>query len=138
MLLDGFKSGSGDRGGFGYDKNSSPDLCAFGFAEFQSDRDVHALMLLGSSGTMIVTVNEKPVYQFTNLAGRAYVPDGDLVPVDLVKGRNRILVVSRQGIGAWCFGVQIALLDEHRDRGQSQCRSRQPGPVAPIRDGTKR
>jgi putative heme-binding domain-containing protein len=110
VLLDKFKSEAGDQGGFGYDQNGSPDLCAFGYAEVQSDRDAPALMLLGSSGTMIVTVNEKPVFQYTNVAGRAYVPDADLVRFDLVKGRNRILVVSRQGIGAWCFGVQIAML----------------------------
>jgi putative heme-binding domain-containing protein len=110
VLLDKFKSGAGDRGGFGYDPNASPDLCAFGYAEVQSDRDAPSLMLLGSSGTMSVTVNEKPVYQYTNTAGRAYVPDADVVRFDLVKGRNRVLVVSRQGIGAWCFGVQITLL----------------------------
>ena len=45
-----------------------------------------------------------------NSAGRAYVPDGDLVRFNVIKGRNRILVVSRQGIGAWCFGFQIASL----------------------------
>jgi putative heme-binding domain-containing protein len=110
VLLDSFKRGAGDRGGFGYDQNGSPDLCAFGYAEVQSDRDAPGLMLLGSSGTMIVTVNELPVYQFSDFAGRAYVPDADLVRINLVKGRNRILVLSRQGIGAWCFGIQIAFL----------------------------
>jgi putative heme-binding domain-containing protein len=110
VLLDKFKSGAGDRGGFGYDLNGSPDLCAFGYAEVQSDRDGDALMLLGSSGTLIVTVNENMIYQYTNTAGRAYVPDADVARFHLVKGSNRILVVSRQGIGAWCFGIQIAIL----------------------------
>ena len=66
--------------------------------------------LVGSSGPLIVTVNEQPVYQYNNVAGRAYAPDTDLVRFDLQKGRNRILVVSRQGIGPWCFGLQIGRL----------------------------
>jgi len=106
--LDDLKQGAGDRGGFGYDRNSSPDLCAFGHAEVEAARDGPALMLLGSSGTMTVTVNEQPVYQADNPAGRGYSPDTDTVRLSLTRGRNRILVVSRQGIGPWCFSVQIA------------------------------
>jgi len=108
--LNDFKKGGGDGGNFGYDRDSSPDLCAFGYAEVEAGRDERGLMLLGSSGTMIVTVNEQLVYQYTNLAGRAYSPDTDTVRFNLTRGRNRILVVSRQGIGPWCFGVQIAVL----------------------------
>src|SRR5262249_42931704 len=33
LMLDDFKGGAGDRGGFGYDTNGSPNLCAFGYAE---------------------------------------------------------------------------------------------------------
>ena len=106
--LDDLKHGAGDGGGFGYDQNSSPDLCAFGYAEVEADRDGPALMLVGSSGTMLVTVNEQSVYQSDNPAGRGYSPDTDTVRLTLTRGRNRILVVSRQGIGPWCFSVQIA------------------------------
>jgi len=108
--LNALKNGAGDRGGFGYDRNTSPDLCAFGYAEFEAGHDGPGLLLLGSSGTMLVTVNEQLVYQYNNLAGRAFSPDSDTVRLNLARGRNRILVVSRQGIGPWCFGVQIALL----------------------------
>ena len=65
-------------------------------------------MLLGSSGTLIVTVNEEVVYDYTNSAGRAYAVDTDLVKFPVPKGRNRLLVVSRQGIGRWGFGIQFA------------------------------
>ena len=41
-------------------------------------------------------------------AGRAYAPDTDRVRFQLARGRNRILVISRQGSGRWGFGVQIA------------------------------
>ena len=37
--LDDLKRGAGDGGGFGFDQNSSPDLCAFGYAEVEAARD---------------------------------------------------------------------------------------------------
>ncbi len=70
-------TGPAIRGGFGYDTNSSPDLCAFAYAEVQTDRAGNGLLLIGSSGTLIVTVNEKIVYQYTNTTGRGYSPDTD-------------------------------------------------------------
>jgi putative heme-binding domain-containing protein len=110
--LDDLKHTSGDHG-FGYDTSSSPDLCAFGYAEIDSPSGGPALMLLGSSGTMIVTVNQKPVYQYTDAAGRAFAAGTDLVRLNLAKGRNRILVVSRQGIGRWSFAIQAAMSPSH-------------------------
>jgi putative heme-binding domain-containing protein len=107
--LNDLKEGVGDRGGFGYDGNGAPDLCAFGYAEVESAHDGPGLMLLGSSGTMIVTVNEQHVYRHEAVAGRPFAPDADTVRIKLTKGKNRILVVSRQGIGPWCFAVQVAL-----------------------------
>jgi putative heme-binding domain-containing protein len=107
--LEDLKQGSGGQGGLGFEPGNSPELCAFAYAEVDSPSEGIALMLLGSSGTMIVTVNEKPVYQFGDGAGRAYGPDTDLIRFPLARGRNRILVVSRQGIGRWCFGIQVAL-----------------------------
>ncbi len=108
VLINDFKGGAGDRGGFGYDKSGSPDLCAFGYAEVQSDADRDALLLIGSSGTVTVTLNEQTVHHYYNFAGRAYRPDSDIAPVKLKKGANRLLVVTRQGIGAWSFGVQVS------------------------------
>jgi len=66
------------------------------------------MLLVGSSGSAIMTLNEKPVYNYTNFAGRAYAPDADLVRIDLVKGKNRLLLRVRQGIGVWSFGVQVS------------------------------
>jgi putative membrane-bound dehydrogenase-like protein len=108
VVVDDLKHGAGDRGGFGYDTNGSPDVAAFGYAEIDSDRDRDALLLVGSSGTAIITVNEQVVFRYVNFAGRAYEPDSDLVPIRLQKGKNRLLVMSRQGIGVWSFGVQVS------------------------------
>jgi putative heme-binding domain-containing protein len=106
--LEQMKGGKTERAGCGYEPGDSPDLCAFAYAEVDSGREGPGLMLLGSSGTLIVTVNEQVVSNDTQPAGRAYTPDADLVRFHLARGRNRILVLSRQGIGRWAFGVQIA------------------------------
>ena len=107
--LSDFKQGAGDRGGFGYDRNGSPGPLRLRLRRSRlRRRGPGPPALTGSSGTLIVTVNEQIVYQYNNFAGRAYAPGTDLVRVALAKGRNRILVVCRQGIGPWCFGLQIA------------------------------
>ncbi len=108
VALDDFKGGAGDKGGFGYDTNGSPDLNAFGAAEVESDRDRAALLLVGSSGTIAVALAEKVVLQYDNYAGRPYAPDSHLVRIDLKKGKNRLLVSTRQGIGVWSFSVQVS------------------------------
>ncbi len=95
------------KGGSGYDPGTSPDLAAFAVAEVTSDRDRPALMLVGSSGSVLVTVNDRPVLNVAT-AGRPYAPDSDLIRLPLKKGANRIVVRARQGIGAWSFGVQVS------------------------------
>ncbi|HWE35733.1 MAG TPA: HEAT repeat domain-containing protein, partial [Isosphaeraceae bacterium] len=106
--LDAFKAGRGDVGGFGYDTNGSPDLAAFAYAEIPSETDRDAMLLLGSSGSILVSLNEAIVHKGGNAGGRAYMPDSDLVGVKLAKGTNRLLVCSRQGIGTWSFSVQVS------------------------------
>jgi putative heme-binding domain-containing protein len=66
-------------------------------------------MLIGSSGTLMIVLNETAVaYNYQNAAGRPYGHDSDHVSLPLKKGKNRLLVVTRQGIGSWSFSVQIA------------------------------
>ncbi|HMB05951.1 MAG TPA: HEAT repeat domain-containing protein, partial [Isosphaeraceae bacterium] len=108
VVLDDLKGGAGDQGGFGDDTDGSPDLGAFGFAEFESDRDRPALMLVGSSGSITIAVNDAVVFRPADHAGRADAPDSDHVRIDLKQGKNRILVSSRQGIGPWSFSVQVS------------------------------
>jgi putative membrane-bound dehydrogenase-like protein len=129
VVLDDLKAGAGDRGGFGYDINGSPDLAAFAFAEIESDSDRPALLLVGSSGTILVAVNEQLVHHVEQPEGRPYAPDSDLMRISLKKGQNRLLLLSRQGIGAWSFSVQIS------DPSESLFTT-QPGPtsLAELRD----
>lgn len=93
-------------GGPGFEAGHSPDLAAFAYAEIPSDRDGVALLLLGSTGPIVVSLNEAIVH---NGGGpRPSTPDAEAVRVPLVKGINRVLVRSRQGIGAWAFSVQVS------------------------------
>jgi putative heme-binding domain-containing protein len=127
--LNDLKDGAGDHGGFGYDISGSPDLCAFAYAEVEATQNGTGLMLLGSSGTLIVTVNEELVYRYEDPAGRRYSPETDTARLSLRKGRNRILVMSRQGVGPWCFGVQVARLS-HQPGGSSPA----PAPRSALRN----
>ena len=83
---------------------------AFGYAEVNVERAGPALLMVGSSGPLMVTVNEVTAYDFGVVAGRAFSPDSEVVRCNLIKGRNRILVFSRQAAGKWSYSIQIALL----------------------------
>ncbi len=111
--LEDLKLGAGDRGGLGYDKSSSPDLSAFAYGEVVVNRAGQALLSLGSSGSLIVTVNEKLVHQYADSGGRAFDADSECVKIEVATGRNRILLLSRQGIGPWCYSVQLAMLSRN-------------------------
>ncbi len=108
LVIDDLKDGVGDKGGFGYDPTNSPDLAAFAFAEIKSDRDRPALLLVGSSGSIAITVNDQPVLNEATASGRVYAIDSETVRIRLKKGVNRFLVRTRQGIGLWSFGLMIS------------------------------
>ncbi|MEW4570426.1 HEAT repeat domain-containing protein [Tautonia sp. JC769] len=112
VVIDDLKEGQGDVGGFGYDDTGSPDLAAFATAEIASDAEREALLLFGSSGSMIVELNGEPILEVSEYAGRPYAPDSDRVRVRLREGSNRLVMRVRQGIGTWAFGVQVS------DQGQ--------------------
>jgi putative heme-binding domain-containing protein len=124
--LEDLKGGTGD-GGFGYEAGGSPELAAFAYSELDSDREGPGLMLLGSSGPLIVTVNEQVVGDPTDPAGPADAPDADLVRFRLARGRNRILVQSRQGMGRWTFGVQVARSPAHAGTNLAGAAAPRPG-----------
>jgi putative heme-binding domain-containing protein len=105
VLLDDLKAGEGN---FGFDASGSPDLVAFASADIMSDRDRPAMLLVGSTGPIFAMVNDRPVLDQGAIASRPYSPDSDLVRITLKKGTNRILVRTREGVGPWCFGVQVS------------------------------
>ena len=81
--LSDFKQGAGDRGGFGYDHER---LSRPGRVRLRRSRGQRAagpaLLLVGSSGTLIVTVNEQPVLSIQQLRRQGLRrPDTDLVRI---------------------------------------------------------
>jgi HEAT repeat protein/glucose/arabinose dehydrogenase len=92
-------------------------LGAFGYAEVNVDRDCPVLLDCRSSGPLLVNVNDTTVYQV--LAGGADRPGNpaqDVVRCNLVKGRNRIVVLSRHGAGDWFFAIGVAPLTASREK----------------------
>ncbi len=108
VVIDDLKSHAGGRADSGFDQRVSADLAAVGVANLGSDEDRSALLLAGSSGTITITVNGSVVLHTDSNAGRVYAPSSDTARITLRKGSNRIMVQSRQGIGAWSFSVQVS------------------------------
>ncbi|MHB1558148.1 MAG: c-type cytochrome, partial [Isosphaeraceae bacterium] len=94
-------------GGGGADADTT-GLSAFAYAEVDSDTDGPALLLLGSSGALVVTVNEKLVANAEAPDARAPTVDAHIVRFDLARGRNRILVQCLHGAGPWSFAIEVA------------------------------
>lgn len=120
LVLDDLKNDRGKPGDFGFAAGESPDLGAFATAQVESDRDRDALLLMGSSGSILIAVNHAVVHQFVEPAGRAYDAGSDLARIKLKKGSNTIVALTRQGVGPWRFSVAIAKLE-------GQGGSRSPG-----------
>ena len=108
VILDDLKHGEADFGSSGYDPNESPDLMAFAYTEVVADQDRPALFKVGSSGTITVSANGSFAFNSDHQSGRAYRPDSDTFRLTLKKGINRIVIRTRQGIGAWSFSLQVS------------------------------
>ncbi len=91
-------------------------LGVFGYAEVNIDRDCPVMLDLSSSGPLVITVNEKKVYPLAGEADRSGAPAQEVVRCNLVKGRNRILVLSRQGAAPWFFAIGVAALPAGREK----------------------
>ncbi len=95
---------------------ASAGLGAFAYAEVNVERACPALVMASASGPLVVTVNGKTVYQFPTAQDHSGAPGPDVVRCDLVSGRNRILVLSRQGATPWFYRIQVAPLAGVHDK----------------------
>ena len=98
----------GDEGGSGFDAGVSPDLAAFAAADLKSDLERPAMLLVGSSGPIVVRVNDRVVMDRRDFSARPYSPNSDLARITLRRGANRFLIQTRQGDAPWSFGVQVS------------------------------
>lgn len=85
-------------------------VLSYGYTEFQSDAEQAAIIALGTNDGCRVWLNGEPI--FDHASARGLVLDGDLVPVLLKKGTNRILLkVENQG-AKWGFSCRLLPIDQ--------------------------
>jgi putative heme-binding domain-containing protein len=82
------------------------NVVAYGFAEFVSDTERDAQLLVGSDDTIVIWLNGKKVHQ--HLSDRAWTFDADKVKVRLQKGKNTLLIKCGQHGGDWAFSVAVS------------------------------
>ncbi len=83
-------------------------LGAYAYAEVSVERPCSALLLATASGPLVIAVNEKTVYP--PAGDEPGNPTQAVARCTLVKGRNRILLLSRRGTAPWFYSIQIAPL----------------------------
>ncbi len=81
------------------------DIVLYAACEVESPEAAKAVALVGSDDGVKLWVNGKLVH--SNKVQRPLLPDQDRVEIDLVKGRNRILLKVNQGGGPWGFTLRI-------------------------------
>ncbi len=97
--------------------DASGPLGAFAYAEVIVDRACPALLMAGGSGPLLVTLNDKIVYPPADAPEHPAAPWPEVVRCELTKGRNRILVLSRQGEASWFYRIEVAPLAAAREKG---------------------
>ncbi|MDR3636422.1 MAG: HEAT repeat domain-containing protein, partial [Isosphaeraceae bacterium] len=75
---------------FGRVYSNGDNVAAFAYSELQSDADRVAQFVVGSDDTLTVWLNGKQVYDFQD--HRGFDPQQARFDVNLVKGKNRVLV----------------------------------------------
>jgi putative membrane-bound dehydrogenase-like protein len=81
------------------------DLAAYGYAEISSPTARPAQMAVGSDDTLIVWLNGKEVYQFSDRRG--FEPQQARFDVALKKGVNRVLIRCGNRGGPWAYAVAV-------------------------------
>ena len=81
------------------------NVTAYAFCHLQGEREVDTEILLGSGDGVAVWFNGKLVHK--NDAARGVVADTDAFPVQVKKGKNRLLIKIIQGVGGWGLACHI-------------------------------
>jgi HEAT repeat protein/glucose/arabinose dehydrogenase len=114
--LDGFNQAAAGPAAVGDGIGAASDLGAFAYAEVRVDRTCAALLMASASGALVVSVNDKTVYPLPGAEDRSATPVSEVVRCELTQGLNRILVLSRQGVGPWFYSIQVAPLGVAHDK----------------------
>jgi len=98
--------------------SASTQLDAAAYAEIESATDRRAILLVRATGPFDLFVNGSPV------SADPAVRDGrDYFEVSLVRGANRVLVVTRRGAANWEFQLLVSSAEE-TERGGTSARPR--------------
>ncbi len=81
------------------------NVVAYAYTTFERDAAGEAVLALGSDDGVRVWLNGRLVHE--HLVGRPVRQDEDIVPVDLKKGTNRLLVKVEDGRGGWGFMLRV-------------------------------
>ena len=87
-------------------------VCAYGFREIESPKDQVVFIALGTNDGGRLWVNGELVWNYPE--GRGLVPDNDLIPVLLRKGRNTILIKVEERGNKWGFCVRFLPFDSKK------------------------
>lgn len=83
-------------------------VAAYAYKEFRISGKTRALLALGSDDAAAVWLNGKRV--FSRWVQRAVKRDEDLVPIELERGTNRLLMKVQNGSGPWGLACRIVNL----------------------------
>lgn len=78
---------------------------AYAYTEILSPRPQKVLLLIGSEDWCAVWLNGRLIHE--SFVYRHLVPDRDIVPVRLQRGRNRLLIKVARIAGGWGFSVKV-------------------------------
>jgi CubicO group peptidase (beta-lactamase class C family) len=78
---------------------------AYAITEVISDSDVNAILGVGSDDAVRVTLNGELIHK--NFVARGVVADDDIVPVQLKKGTNRLVIQVQDIEGGWAFTARF-------------------------------
>jgi CubicO group peptidase (beta-lactamase class C family) len=85
--------------------NKADYVAAYAVAEIRSDSAFHTFLLVGSDDGVKVWHNGKLIHN--NWIGRGVTPDQDVVPIDIVKGSNQILLKVQDWSQGWGFTARL-------------------------------
>ena len=88
-----------------FSERSTENAVAYAFTSVEVEGKTRKLLSVGSDDGVRVWLNGELV--LNNLVARGVVQDDDLIPVDLVEGKNRILVKVENGSGGWGFCLRL-------------------------------
>jgi isopenicillin-N N-acyltransferase like protein len=83
---------------------------AYAWAEIEQPEKRKAYLGIGSDDAVKVWLNGRAVHE--NWTSRGVRLDDDLVPVELERGKNRLLLKVQNGIGPWGLGCRVMSEDE--------------------------